>query len=123
MNKDERVTYAIIATSFGKGYGCFAIKHEKGTQKYIVSSSFCHPNDRKLFSKEIARVRSLNRLNSAQYTIEIEHANHEFEEIIKKAAYLSEKTPNWALKALKNGKFYHTLSYDRFSSEELIQRK
>jgi len=122
MELNERISYAVVATPFGKGYGCFAIRHDKGTKKYVVAFSFCHPADRKIFSKNEARKRALNRLKSFQYVVEVEHDNHEFAEIIKKAAQLSTKTPNWALKALKNGTFYHTLSYDRFSSEELLSK-
>ena len=45
--------YMIFVTPLGKGYGCFAIK--RNGDNYTVSSSYCHPTDRKLFRKEVAR--------------------------------------------------------------------
>lgn len=119
MEPNVRITYAIIATPIGKGYACFAIRHERNTTKYAVSSSYCHPSDRKIFSKKEARIKALSRLNSDQWTVELEHDTPDFATIIQEAAKLSGKTPNWALRSIKNGAFKHTLANDRFTADEL----
>ena len=120
MEKNIRITYAIFATLQGKGYGCFAIQHNKGEKKYIISASFCHPKDRKFFSKKEAKMKALNRLNSKQWIVELEHENHNFAEIIKLAMESSSKTPSWATRALKKNHYCHTLTDDRFTASQLI---
>jgi len=123
LESNMRITYAIFATPQGKGYGCFAIRHNKGEKKYIVAASFCHPSDRKVFSKKEARMKALSRLNSKQWVVELESENHNFAEIIKLAMESSSKTPSWASKTLKNKHYFHTLAEDRFTSQALINTK
>lgn len=57
MNKTQ-YAYYIYLTPMGKGYGCYSIKEEFKTDECVtfsVTASYCHPDDRKNFSKSVAR--------------------------------------------------------------------
>jgi len=120
LDRETRVTYAIFATNTGKGYGCFAIKHVKGTTRYEVAASFCHPTDRKKFSKKEAIEKSVNRLNSPQWTVDVESEFNSFKEIIKLAIQKSTKAPSWVTKAVERGMLFHTLKLDCCTNDELV---
>lgn len=121
MDKNIRISYAIFATTFGKGYGCFAIKHEPNSKIYHVSASFCNPIDRQKFSKQIARHRALSRLQSQSWTIAIESEQHNFSEIIKQAIKQSPRSPSWAVKAVENNRYFHTLTKDCKTLESICE--
>ena len=62
MSYNTRVTFAIFATPKGKGYGCFAIHRDLESNKYVIASAFCYPQDAKLFSKAQLAKQALKNL-------------------------------------------------------------
>ena len=127
MNVDTRFTYAIFVTNEGKGYGCFAIRKEHGTNNYKVAGSFCNPigkcNPAKdiFFSKEKARQSSMERLNS-DWVLTIQNENNDYGEII--ASYLSSCTlvPVWAKNAYNRKRVVHTLEMDNLNVAQLNKK-
>lgn len=106
-----KYTYALFRTKFGKGYGCFAV--EKICDNcFLVSASFCSPEDRVNFSKKKARNIAEGRLNSREWSLELRNDSNDYFELISDYLVLQKKTPNWAFKALQNCRVYHTLNTD-----------
>lgn len=114
-----KYTYAIFATPKGKGYACFAINREKGSLEYRVAASFCHPLDKKIFSKKIAKIYAATKLSTTG-GVAINNEKNSFCEILGQIIPLLPNTPKWAKKAFDNSYVFHTLKLDNFKSIDLI---
>ncbi len=138
MNKTQ-YAYYIFVTSMGKGYGCYSIKQVDQDDKYVkfvVSASYCHPSDRKNFSKKVARdiadsrrdrpkVRRIENLKTvgqlSSVVVDIPVANKEDTHMIVDNALLCglEVRP-WAATAYNKGLYFKTLTYDHLNWQSLV---
>lgn len=138
MNKTQ-YAYYIFVTSMGKGYGCYSIKQvgqDEKFVKFVVSASYCHPSDRKNFSKRVARdiadsrrdrpkVRRIENLKGvgqlSSVIVDIPVANKEDTHMIVDNALLCglEIRP-WAAAAYNKKLYFKTLSFDYLNWQNLV---
>jgi hypothetical protein len=130
MKERIQYMYYIFVTPLGKGYGCFSIKNTEAPGVFEVSSSFCHPTDRKLFRKSIARrAADAHRDRPRETRIEKlslmgkktkvlvnvapdEKGNFDTPTIVEEAIQQGVDMRSWAMAAYKRGLFYKTLKND-----------
>lgn len=122
-NNFVNFAYIIFVTSFGKGYGCFAIrKLEKN--KFRIASSFCNPRDANKFDKKRARMIASNRLNTAGCYVDIsidESLKDDFATLHHKLFSSHLNIPDWAMDAYYMQAYSLTLSESRKSYFQLVE--
>jgi hypothetical protein len=122
-------TYMIFITPQGKGYGCFAIEQVNDSE-YKLAASFCHPNDRKLFSKALAReiaARNLTKVGDGKQPYQLYSIDKDVgvdnKTVIYKAIEDGENPfplPSWAKRAYVRDAYAFSLSLDNQSVDNFI---
>ncbi len=122
---DVGFIYVIFITPIGKGYGCFAIE-TKGNNSFRVAASFCHPDDRAVFSKKKARELASERLAESNFDYSFnEEVTVEYSGIVIRAfadPHNPIQTPSWVREAFSTDAFIFTLRADNNSIVDFIYR-